>query len=122
MEFFIRQGATDPILKLKLIDDGKNDKTSFYGLLENSKITIDMFNVKNKEYLIIGGECGVTTRTQKFGFEMDEYYIVYRFDEIETGKPGRYEAIVTINFFDNNQQPTSKLILPIQEKLFINVI
>jgi len=24
MEFFIRQGASDPILKMRLIDDGKN--------------------------------------------------------------------------------------------------
>ena len=33
MEFFIRQGSSDPILKLRLLDDGKNDKTSFNGKL-----------------------------------------------------------------------------------------
>ncbi len=28
MEFFIRQGASEPILKLRLVDDGKNDSTN----------------------------------------------------------------------------------------------
>jgi hypothetical protein len=37
MEFFIRQGASDPILKLRMIDDGKNDKSSFNDLLETSR-------------------------------------------------------------------------------------
>jgi len=40
MEFFIRQGASDPILKLRMIDDGKNDKSSFNDLLENATITV----------------------------------------------------------------------------------
>ena len=55
MEFFIRQGATDPILKLRLIDDGKNDKSSFNDMLENSDITFEMFDVKTEEYHILNG-------------------------------------------------------------------
>ena len=46
MEFFIRQGSTDPILKMRLIDDGKNDKSSFNDLLENSDITFEMVDHK----------------------------------------------------------------------------
>ena len=49
MEFFIRQGATEPILKMRLIDDGKNDKSSFNDMLENSDITFEMFDVKTEE-------------------------------------------------------------------------
>jgi len=56
MEFFIRQGATDPILKLRLVDDEKNDKSSFNDLLENSDITFEMFNVKTEQYQVLNGE------------------------------------------------------------------
>ena len=49
MEFFIRQGASEPILKMKLIDDGKNDKSSFNELLINSNITLDLFDVETGE-------------------------------------------------------------------------
>ena len=50
MEFFIRQGATDPILKMRLIDDGKNDKSSFNDMLESgTTITFEMFDVNTNE-------------------------------------------------------------------------
>lgn len=122
MEFFIRQGATDPILKLRLIDDGKNDKSSFNELLLNSTITFEMFDVKTEEYHILNAECSLTNRIKKYSQTTDEYYIVYRFTEEQTSEKGRYEGIVTVQFLDTDLNPTNKLILPIQEKLFINII
>jgi hypothetical protein len=122
MEFFIRQGATDPILKLKLIDDGKNDKSSFNDMLENSDITFEMFDVTTEQYQVLNGECLLTTRTKKYDQTTDEYYITYRFTEQNTSIKGRFEGIVTVQFLDTNSNPTNKLILPIKEKLFINII
>lgn len=122
MEFFIRQGATDPILKLRLIDDGKNDKSSFNELLLNSTITFEMFDVKTNEYHILNAECSLTNRVKKYSQTTEEYYIVYRFTEEQTSVKGRYEGIVTIQFLNTDLNPTNKLILPIQEKLFINII
>ena len=122
MEFFIRQGASDPILKMRLIDDGKNDKSSFNDMLENSNITFEMFDVENDIYHILNGQGLLTTRTKKYDQTTDEYYITYRFTEEGTSKKGRYEGIITIQFLDTNSNPTTKLILPIKEKLFINVI
>jgi hypothetical protein len=122
MEFFIRQGATDPILKMRLIDDGKNDKSSFNDLLENSDIKFEMFDVKTQEYHILNGICDITTRTKKFNNTTEEYYIIYRFTESNTSVKGRYEGIITIQFLDNLSNPTNKLIVPIKEKLFINII
>jgi ssDNA-binding replication factor A large subunit len=122
MEFFIRQYATDPILKLALIDDGKNDKSIFNDILESSNITFQMNDVKTDIPVILGGTCYLTTRTKKFNNNTDEYYIVYRFTEEQTAIKGRFEGIVTIEFLDVNLNPTSKLILPIREKLFINII
>lgn len=122
MEFFIRQGASDPILKLRLIDDGKNDKSSFNDALENSDIKFEMFNVENNVYSVLDGNCNITTRTKKFNNTRDEYYIIYRFTESQTTEIGRFEGKVTVQFLDTNGDPTTKLILPIREKLYINII
>lgn len=121
MIFNIRQGATEPILKLRLVDDGKNDKSSFNDMLENSNITFDMYDLKTQEPQILSGECQLTTRTKKFYNITDEYYIVYRFTEEGTSIKGKFEGLITIQFLDTNQNPTSKLILPLKEKLYINI-
>jgi hypothetical protein len=122
MEFYIRQGATDPILKLRLIDDGKNDKSSINDLLENADITFDMYEFNTENPILLNETCNITTRTKKFQNTTDEYYITYRFTETQTSEKGRYEGRVTIQFLDTDQNPTTKLILPIREKLFINII
>ena len=121
MEFNIRQGSTEPILKLKLIDDGKNDKSSFNDMLENSDITFEMFDIKTEEYQTLNGKCHITTRTKKYDQTTDEYYITYRFTEDDTSIKGKYEGIVNIQFLDTNLSPTTKLILPLKEKLYINI-
>jgi hypothetical protein len=122
MDFFIRQGATDPILKMRLIDDGKNDKSSFNELLENSDITFDMVNAKTGTPFILGAPCQLALRTKKYNQTTDEYYLVYRFTELQTSETGKYEGRFNIQFLDENQNPTTKLIVPIREKLFINII
>lgn len=122
MNFYIRQGASDPILKLRLIDDGKNDKSSFNDLLENAEITFDMYSLDTEEPIILNAECLLTTRTKKYNQTNDEYYITYRFTEEQTSLKGKYEGIVTVQFLSTNSEPTTKLILPIKEKLIINVI
>lgn len=118
MDFFIRQGATDPILKMRLIDDGKNDKSSFNEQLENSDITFEMMDAKTGIPVILNGECSLALRIKKYNQTTDEYYITYRFTESQTSEPGKYEGKFTINFLDTGQI----LIVPIREKLFINII
>lgn len=122
MEFFIRKGSTDPLLKLRLVDDGRNDKSSFNDLLENSNITFDMYEVETEVPTILGGVCNLTTRNKKYDQTTDEYYITYRFTEDQTLESGKYEGIVNIQFLDTDLLPTEKLIVPIKEKLFINII
>ena len=121
MEFYIRQGASDPILKMRMIDDGKNDKSSFNDLLENSEITFDMWNHKTNEPIILSGPCFLTTREKKYHQTTEEYYIVYRFTEEQTSESGKFEGKVTIQFLDTDANPTTKLILPVKEKLYINI-
>jgi hypothetical protein len=122
MEFFIRQGASDPLLKMRLIDDGKNDKSSFNDMLENSDITFEMTEQKTGIPHILNGQCLLTTRTKRYDQTTDEYYITFRFTEEQTSEIGKFEGKVTIQFLDTNSSPTTKLILPIREKLYINII
>jgi hypothetical protein len=121
MEFFIRQGASDPILKMRLIDDGKNDKSSFNDLLENCDITLDMFRIEDGEPEILNSQCNITTRDKKYNQTTIEYYIVHRFTESQTTNVGKYEGKITVQFLDTNLNPTTKLILPVKEKLFITI-
>ena len=122
MEFFIRQGASDPILKMRLIDDGKNDKSSFNDLLENSDITFEMYDYKTGDPVILNSQCLLTTRNKKYNQTTDEYYITHRFTSQQTDIIGKYEGVISVQFLDTNSNPTTKLILPIREKLYINII
>jgi hypothetical protein len=122
MEFFIRQGASDPILKMRMIDDGKNDKSSFNQMLENAEITFEMVDVVSGTPYILDATCNLTNRTKKFNNINDEYYITYRFTEEQTSEIGKFEGKVTVQFNDGNGNNTTKLILPIRENLFINII
>jgi len=121
MEFFIRQGASDPILKMRMIDDGKNDKSSFNDLLENATITFDMYDTKTDLPVILNQPCLLTTRTKLYNQTTDEYYITYRFTESQTSEVGKFEGKITVQFDDGLGNNTTKLILPVKEKLFINI-
>ena len=121
MEFQIRQGASEPILKLRMIQDGKNDKSSFNDMLETALITFEMADSVTGEYEILGQSCDLVLRTKLFNQKTDEYYITYRFTEQQTSKIGKYEGKVIVQFRDTDLNPTSKLILPVKEKLYINI-
>lgn len=121
MEFYIRQGASDPILKMRLIDDGKNDKSSFNDLLETADITFEMSESNTDVPVILNGTCLLTTRTKLYNQTTDEYYITYRFTEEQTSEIGKFEGKIMVQFNDTNGNPTTKLILPVKEKLFINI-
>lgn len=121
MEFQIRQGASEPILKLRMIQDGKNDKSSFNDMLETALITFEMIDSVTGEYQILGESCDLVLRTKLFNQKTDEYYITYGFTEQQTSKIGKFEGKVIVQFRDTDLNPTSKLILPVKEKLYINI-
>ena len=64
--------------------------------------------VANKEANIIAANMNQTT----------EYYIIYKWNANDTKREGRYEAQFDLTFSDDG----SKLIVPIREKLYINVL
>ena len=59
--------------------------------------------------------------TKKYKQTTDEYYITYRFTEQQTSEIGRFEGKVNIQFKNSDGDNTTKLILPIKERLYINI-
>jgi hypothetical protein len=80
-----------------------------------------MIDVKTDVPSILGAPCSLALRTKKYNQTTDEYYILYRLTEFQTSEIGKFEGKFTIQFLDENQQPTTKLIVPIREKLFIHI-
>lgn len=113
--------SSEPILKLRLIDDGKNDKSSFNDMLELCDITFEMVNVETGVPEVLNSPCYITTRNKKYNQTTDEYYITHRFNETHTANVGKYEVKVSVQFLDTNLLPTTKLILPVKERLFVTI-
>ena len=115
MEFHINKQSTLPVLRMELINDGRNDFNHFYELVQNSIITFSMTD-------IITGVRRISrklTGTELVDPSCDEkYYLIYQFTERETEKAGRYIAQFTIEFLDG----TGTLIVPIREQLFVNIL
>lgn len=118
MEFFINENATLPVLKLELIQDGRNDFQSFYEKVQNANIYFTMTDVVTGVKRIAKKETTIELVTPQTNCVTDEYYIIYQFTERDTAVSGRYVGQFTIEFLDGS----GTLIVPIREELFINVL
>lgn len=117
MEFEINKGATLNILKLELIQDGRNDFHKFYDHLQNSNITFSMTDVITGIKRIGKKKAGTSLVTPESCMG-EQYYLVYQFTQADTAKAGRYVAQFEIDFLDG----TGLLIVPIKEQLFVNIL
>jgi hypothetical protein len=127
MTFTIRQNATLPILKMKLIKDSRYEYKKFYEMLENATVTFSMkdtitgvLKIANKAGTIqLQDQCYSNTLVET---DNKDYLICYQFDENETNKPGVYHGLFEIKFLDNDNTVTGTLIAPIGEELEIHII
>jgi hypothetical protein len=117
MEFFINKDANLPVLKMELINDGRNDFNKFFESIQNADITFSMTDVITGIKKIGKKTTGVSlvTPTSCVG---EEYYLIYKFSDRDTNTTGRYVAQFNIEFLDGS----GTLIVPIKESLFINVL
>ena len=118
MEFFIKKGATMPYLELELLQDGIYDKNKFYDEIQNAVATISMQNTQCGTKAIICRPVEIVDICNKCNNCPTEFRLVYKFREKDTRKKGRYEATIEIDFLDG----CGKLIVPIHEPLYVNVI
>lgn len=116
MEFFIAQNTTLPILKMKLDFNGKSSEEDLNSILEKSTIFFSMKNVENGNPKIINKRGGFTNKVFVEPNAKVEYYIFYKFSLFDTNRVGRYEGEFTLISEDGT------LIIPIKNKLYINVV
>ena len=117
MEFFIRKSSLEPILKMQLVQDGRNNFNSFHDKLSNSSIRFSMRDVDTGIYKILNQAGGIVQKTKLSENSETEYYIYYRWLKKDVKKVGRFEGMFSIYLHDE----CSELKVPIREDLFINI-
>jgi hypothetical protein len=115
MDFFIKRNSTLPLLKLSVVKDGRSDYNNFMELLETSTIFFSMINTDNGIPKITTKPAGFVEKTFLDPNAEPEYYIYYKFTNIDTNTVGKYEGQFLIKNDEGN------IILPIREKLYIYV-
>ena len=105
------------ILKLKVINDGRNFYRTIFDKLENAAITFSMVDEEG-HYKIFNKHGLLLPVDKELCKEDGEYYLGYQFTEKDTNQAGVYKAEFRINFLDNN----TSLVVPIREDLYVNVL
>jgi len=117
MEFFIRKDSIEPILKMQLVQDGRNDFYDFHEKLANSSIYFSMKDTKNGVPKLINKAAFIVAKETISPNAPTEYYIYYKWQKSDVNKEGRFEGQFAIYLHDDN----SELIVPIRENLYINI-
>lgn len=115
--FFIRKNSTLPILKLKLVNDGRTQYRQIYDRLENAAITFSMIDDKGN-YKVFNKAGLLLPVDKEICKEDGEYYLGYQFDTKDVNQAGSFKAEFRVDFLDNGES----LIVPIREELYINVL
>ena len=115
MEFYIKKNATLPVLKMQVVKDGRSDYNKMMEMIEESSIFFSMVDTETGIPRIVTRPAGFVEKTLLDPNAEYEYYVYYQFTPNDTRKVGRYEG----QFLLRNSDGT--LILPIREKLYINV-
>lgn len=118
MEFNINKNSTLPLLKLELIQDGRDDFQKFFEMIQNSNIYFTMTSEDTGVKKIAKKLAGTQLVLPQSDCTGEEYYITYQFNTKETAHAGRYVGNFEIVFLDG----TGVLIVPIRDTLFINVL
>lgn len=114
MEFYIKQNATLPVLKMQVVKDGRAGYIQFMESLEVSTIYFSMIEVETGIPKIVSAPCEIVNLILPEGASQ-EYYIYFKFTSMDTDTPGRYQG----QFLIKNDE--GSLILPIREELYINI-
>ena len=114
MEFYIKQNATLPVLKMQVVKDGR---AGFLQLMEDlavSTIFFTMIDVETGIPKIVSAPCGIVPLILPLG-ATPEYYVYFQFTARDTNTPGKYQGQFLIKNDEGN------LILPIRDELYINI-
>ena len=116
--FFIKKNSTLPILKMKVINDGRFNYKDIFDRLENSGITFSMVDTSDGTYRVFNKAATLFPVDKISNEENEEFYIGYQFTTTDTKKVGCYTGEFKLDFLDDG----SSLIVPIREDLIINIV
>jgi hypothetical protein len=124
MDFFIKKNSVLPILKMRLVKDGRNDFRHFWEMMENCAITFSMKDTKTNVYKVANVAGELIQKTPISGNTDEEYYIAYRWQTGDTNEMGVFIGEFNIKFFDANQNnlEIGDLKVPIRDTLYIHII
>ena len=127
MEFIIKKGSVNPVLRMELIKDGRYDfkKSMIDNAIQDSVVKFYMKDVETDLLKVAKADADIVL-AQEEGCE-EKYILQYKWKERDTKKEGRYEGWFEINFNGNLKEegvdyPSGKMIVPIQEKLQIIIL
>ena len=115
MEFFITQNSTLPILKMELDFGGKSSIEDLNAFITDSSIYFSMRSVVDGNFKILNKKAGFTNKVFIEPNSKPEYYVYYMFNSRDTNTVGRFEGEFLFKLDEGN------IILPIKEKLYINI-
>lgn len=127
MEFIIKKGSVNPVLRMELIKDGRYDfkKAMIDNAIQDSVVKFYMKDVETGLLKVAKADADIVL-AQEEGCE-EKYILQYKWKERDTKKEGTYEGWFEINFNGNLKEegvdyPSGKMIVPIQEKLQIVIL
>lgn len=126
-EFSVRAGATLPVLRMELIEDGRYDfhKAKLNNALQDSDVVFSMKDIETG-ILKVSKAKAVIKNADTEGCE-DKYVVEYDWQTRDTAKPGIYEGWFDINFKGDvveagvDYPSAGKLRIPVTEDLLIYV-
>lgn len=123
-EFYIKKNSVLPQLRMELIEDGRHDFWKFHDCVQNADITFTMTNMNTGLVKILNAPCYVKLKENNGCTE--QYVICYDWKKRDTLEAGLYEGVFNIEFGDDIKSdvttyPSGLQIMPIREKLMINI-
>ncbi len=114
MDFFIKQNATLPTLRVEVVKDGRSDFAQTQEFLNQTEILFSMVDIVTGQPKIVGAPC-TTELLDETDENISKYLIKYQFNFRDTKNQGRFKGTFRIQ---NNQ---GDIVLPLTEDLFINI-
>lgn len=116
MEFYIKKNATLPYLQFEVSKNGRSDYDKIYDYLNATNVYISLIDYYTKTPKILSKSCSVVSGYSESNNTEIIYYIRYQFTNEETNDFGKY--YVELSIIDEQ----GSVILPLKEKIYVNVI
>ena len=88
MEWFIKKGATLPLLKVNVIKDGRSDYNRSMKFLSETDVFFSMVDTETNIPRITTRPAGLMSKIAPLTASTSDYYVYYQFTPFDTKKVG----------------------------------